>query len=163
MEILLFVGLFVAWVLVTICAEDEKSFLATLVVGLTALVFELLTPFKAISLALAHPYNTLLLFGTYVAAGVVWSFLKWVLFVYEVKRKQTEHEATGTGVRWYTYRFTIPLQVGEHKGRITAWMMFWPMSAVWTVINDPIRRSFAWAYNQVSGTFQRISDNAFGQ
>jgi hypothetical protein len=47
------------------------------------------------------------------------------------------------------------------KGRIVTWMAYWPWSAIWTFVNDPVRRFFNWAYGRVSGILQRISDRVF--
>lgn len=55
-----------------------------------------------------------------------------------------------------------PPQAGENKGRIMLWMTYWPVSAVWTLVDDPVRRLFLAIWEWLSGTFQRISDRAFG-
>jgi len=47
------------------------------------------------------------------------------------------------------------------KSQIITWMTYWPWSALWTLINDPVRRFFCWVYEQLSGTLQAISDRAF--
>jgi len=51
--------------------------------------------------------------------------------------------------------------VSNSKARITAWMTYWPWSALWTLINDPIRRFYRWAYTQLRGLLQGMSDKAF--
>lgn len=69
---------------------------------------------------------------------------------------------------WQTYvrahyhgkKITKPM-ARRCKGQITAWMTYWPWSALWTLINDPVRRTFCWVYEQLSGTLQAISDRAF--
>ena len=52
-------------------------------------------------------------------------------------------------------------QVLNHKRLIVAWMTWWPVSGLWTLINDPIVRFFGWIYEQISDGLQRISDHAF--
>jgi hypothetical protein len=52
-------------------------------------------------------------------------------------------------------------QAKNEKARITRWMSFWPMSALWTLINDPIRRAFEEIYHLISKALQEISDAAF--
>jgi hypothetical protein len=61
---------------------------------------------------------------------------------------------------WYGRRIAKPM-VSENKSRITGWMTWWPWSGLWTLINDPIRRFFNWAYDQLGGVLQAISDRAF--
>jgi hypothetical protein len=51
--------------------------------------------------------------------------------------------------------------IREHKWRVIAQMTYWPWSALWTLINDPVRRFFSWAYERLSGTLQAISNRAF--
>ncbi len=62
--------------------------------------------------------------------------------------------------RYHGKKITKPL-ARRYKGRITAWMTYWPWSALWTLINDPVRRFFCWVYEQLSGVLQAISDRAF--
>ena len=57
-------------------------------------------------------------------------------------------------------KITKPL-ARRYKGQIITWMTYWPWSALWTLINDPIRRFFRWVYEQLSGVLQAISDRAF--
>jgi hypothetical protein len=51
--------------------------------------------------------------------------------------------------------------VSDNKSRIMGWMTYWPWSALWTLINDPIRRFYRWAYTQLRGLLQGMSDKAF--
>ena len=68
-------------------------------------------------------------------------------------------EAWQKHVRDY-WEITKPM-ASRCKGKIVAWMTYWPWSALWTLINDPVRRFFSWAYGQLSGMLQGISDRAF--
>jgi hypothetical protein len=62
----------------------------------------------------------------------------------------------------HPYRRSISKpQAVKNKGRIVSWMTFWVWSGLWTLINDPVRRFFNWAYQSLSGTLQRMSDRAF--
>jgi hypothetical protein len=62
--------------------------------------------------------------------------------------------------RHYGKKVTKP-SVSRCKSQIITWMTYWPWSALWTLINDPVRRFFCWAYEQLSGTLQAISNRAF--
>jgi hypothetical protein len=48
-----------------------------------------------------------------------------------------------------------------NKSRIMMWMGYWPFSALWTMIDEPIKKAFRAIYNYISSTLQRISDDAF--
>jgi hypothetical protein len=58
-------------------------------------------------------------------------------------------------------RGSIPPTAAENRARIVAWMTFWPASMTWTLINDPVRRFFAAAYDAIVGLLQGISNRAF--
>lgn len=65
-------------------------------------------------------------------------------------------------VKMEYYGKTIKKPMASHsKARITAWMTYWPWSALWTLINDPIRRFYQWAYTRLCGLLQGMSDEAF--
>jgi len=79
------------------------------------------------------------------------------VFTGKIKEAWQEYVSRG---HYYGNKITKPM-AHRCKGRITAWMTYWPWSALWTLINDPVRRFFCWAYEQLSGTLQEISDRAF--
>jgi len=60
----------------------------------------------------------------------------------------------------YKKRITKPL-VRNHKGRVIAWMSYWPWSLFWTILNDPIRRLMRRIYYRIKGILQGISDRVF--
>lgn len=103
--------------------------------------------------------------GGYVASGVAWSFVKWFSFLMrfrdvlkEVKVKGSDHYGASS------YRGVSLLKrpaAAESKGKITAWMIFWPFSAVGTVLNDPVRRLFAFLFGRFKHLYQRMSDRVF--
>jgi hypothetical protein len=103
--------------------------------------------------------------GGYVVTGVAWSFVKWFSFLMrfrdvlkDVKDQRSEH------YRAVTYRgfsLTRRPQAAEAKGKITAWMVFWPFSLIGTVLNDPIRRLFAFLFGRFKHLYQRMSDAVF--
>lgn len=49
----------------------------------------------------------------------------------------------------------------ENKDRITTWIVWWPTSALWTLINDPIRKLAEKLYASLQGVYSKISQQAF--
>lgn len=47
------------------------------------------------------------------------------------------------------------------KDRLVSWIIWWPTSALWTLINDPIRKLAEKLYNGMQGIYSRISQYAF--
>jgi hypothetical protein len=106
----------------------------------------------------------------YVFIGVIWSFIKWICFLLEFKRiinelKNKYPNCSSEEIIKNNYsvidKFGIrngKPKTAENKARIIAWMSFWPMSVISTLLNDPIRRLFIFIYNSFSGLYQKISD-----
>ncbi len=103
--------------------------------------------------------------GGYVVAGVVWSFVKWFSFLMrfrDVLKEVKVHGSDHYGAR--TYR-GVSLErkpaAAESKGKITAWMIFWPFSVVGTVLNDPVKRLFTFLFGRFKHLYQRMADRVF--
>jgi hypothetical protein len=102
-----------------------------------------------------NPGILVLVAMAYLALGTGWAVIKWWSYV----RKQLRNwkpRNYGTGA-------TEPqrILVKEHKSRIMTWMSFWPMSLLWTLLNDPIRKLFTEIYTRISGTLQKIADREY--
>lgn len=132
----------------------------------------------------SHPFETAVLAVSYLAFGVAWSFGKWWFFVSAAARwakealdqkRANERERRGVSatnqpqLHSYTlkdlpyndYYRSFPPNAGEHKGRIIGWIVYWPASALWTLINDPVRRFLEWLFRNLRETFQNMSNSAF--
>ena len=46
----------------------------------------------------------------------------------------------------------------EKKTIITAWISYWPMSLVGTLLNNPFRNFFEWLYDNLSGYYDKITN-----
>ena len=99
-----------------------------------------------------NPITCILYVLGYVSIGVIWSFVKWYYFL--LNYKDTIDKRNPDWKKW------IP-QASSYKGRIIAWMTYWPMSALWTIINDPIRRLFNRLHKKLDKVYQKISDRVF--
>lgn len=54
-------------------------------------------------------------------------------------------------------------QISDNKAKVTGWIVWWPWSALWTVLNDPIRRLAEAIYNQLQTTYQRLANHVFAK
>jgi energy-coupling factor transporter transmembrane protein EcfT len=52
-------------------------------------------------------------------------------------------------------------QASAHKSSITRWIMCWPLSFAWTMLNDPLRKIADSIFNHLRSVFQRMSDKMF--
>jgi hypothetical protein len=55
----------------------------------------------------------------------------------------------------------IKPKAAKYKEDIVKWIMFWPISAVWTLINDPFRKIGNFLFERFKNSYQRLSDFAF--
>jgi hypothetical protein len=52
-------------------------------------------------------------------------------------------------------------EAGNYVDRIINWMMFWPFSAFWFLLDRPIRRLFTRLYDSISWLLRKIADTAY--
>lgn len=76
----------------------------------------------------------------YLALGVVWSLIKWKMFVKtQVAKFKSDWDARDKHSSEYraalkdAQRNTVSTY---HKGAIYTWIAYWPLSILWAVIND---------------------------
>jgi hypothetical protein len=55
----------------------------------------------------------------------------------------------------------IQPQASKNKASITKWIMCWPLSFVWTMLNDPVRKLANAIFNSIKKQFQAMSDRMF--
>jgi len=119
----------------------------------------------------AHPMEIFALAFLYVIAGTTWAVVKWRLFVkakaHDCNRFKLEYQP-GEGVKDLhgylldrTGLSSLPPLVYDEKSRITRWMMWWPISLILTLIDDPIQKIFTAIYDFIAKRLQSISDKAF--
>ena len=134
-----------------------------------------------------NPGNILILFGTYLAAGVAWSFVKWVSFLYNFKeyretlldgfrknkgddgyrriiKKEPETEFEYLSKRNYknSEDLTKPPSYRDYKAKIVAWVVFWIPSLIGTVLDDFVRKLVTWIVNRFSAFYQLLSNKIVG-
>jgi hypothetical protein len=133
---------------------------------------------------LHHPVQVIEYVAGWFVAGTVWGVIKWYFFCASVARRYREARAayfakypdqktlpamgTTQMAYWTTIRSdyrvlstVVPPDVADNKARILTWMGYWPWSAFWTIINDPVKRLFKEIYHRIASTLQRISNSMF--
>jgi hypothetical protein len=170
--------------------ECERTFTATslaiIIVGLTCFANGI-NPF---TWTMANPDLAFGSIVGYVVVGALygvlkwWSFLRKILAKYneikteflrsqnmlgnvslptipeELKGKWAERLDCEYGELRYIGRGQMP-SASAHKGKILAWMAWWPMSLTWLIINDPVKEIFQYVYEKLGTTMQRISAYVF--
>ena len=108
-----------------------------------------------------HFSNLLIIAAAYIVIGICWSFVKWYSFL--LKKKDKFFQLQEEDVKWgrtprVFKKEDIPL-AKDYKSKIILWMSYWPWSALWTLLNDPVRKLFNAIYRKISIMYQRISNN----
>jgi hypothetical protein len=57
----------------------------------------------------------------------------------------------------------FPPMPQDNKSRILLWMGYWPFSATWTLINDPLKRAWRFAYHRILGLLEGMSRAMFSK
>lgn len=130
----------------------------------------------------ANPLWTIGAVLGYFVAGGIWSIIKWYFHCLNIRDQYNEvkdaffEENSITGdkissqlksawkerLRYAGFKDeSIAPVARKYKSTILMWMTHWPFSALWTLLNDPIRRIFMSIYARLTGTLQKISDRLF--
>lgn len=51
----------------------------------------------------------------------------------------------------------------NHKEKIVTWILWWPTSAFWTILNDPLVKLANWMYDRFQGLYKKIANRAFAK
>lgn len=101
----------------------------------------------------------LIFIGCYVLIGTGWGLAKWLFYLHNVAdtleegKKKWGWSDASLKEKWQ--KQTDPF---NNKGTITMWMVYWPWSALWTLLNDPIKRLYRAIYQALTTTYQRMAN-----
>lgn len=159
---------------------------ATLTLVLTLLALQFLSDVKPFTWVITNPLYFVGVLGAYFIGSVIYAYIKWFSYVHQKidaidlkiaedmhtyqsvlngtdkiaadkKRGEIMRQAQESVLGSYE---TLPIQVSKNKARITSWMAFWPVSALFTLFDDPIRRVVDATFRRISGSLQGISNRA---
>lgn len=51
----------------------------------------------------------------------------------------------------------------KHKEKIVTWILWWPTSALWTLVNDPLVRLATFIYNRFQGLYKKMANRVFAK
>lgn len=176
-----FFGLMIFW------TEDDSNFFAG--IGLAAFVWTMSTV-NDFSI-MANPLTWAKWVGVYFLVGTIWSFIKWFSYLHKVKDELREHkknylQKTHVGLQdngqffdndfagFATYlhekrygsfliktRADVIPSMSDEFSDLVRWIVWWPFSAFWTILNDPIRRVAEFIVNRFSKIYENIASSVF--
>ncbi len=152
-----------AFILLTYQVNIGNGWGSTVVFVLTILAITFLGNSKLVSDIIGYvnlnPGISIGIFCGYFIAGAIWSLIKWYYFVLDQKEKQIKESKTPYNSS-KKYSFVMPMP-GDFKGDITLWMSYWPLSFIWTMIDNPFKRIFANIFKNLENTYTKISSHIF--
>lgn len=165
-------GIFGCLIIAFIDGEKGSLATATIIVCLAALWA--FTAFNPIAWVLAQGWTVLYYVAGYLGLGIVWGWIKWFFYVtgegerYSAAREEfIKNHGQVNAQNQREFRATVmsairgdhyPVQASRNKARITLWMTYWPFSGLWTLINDPVRRTFNYCYERCARSLQALSN-----
>lgn len=151
-------------IFVTIATEIEWFGWTTLTILGSVTAVQFLHLFNIWLYIKDHVFQTIIYAIAYIAIGVIWSFAKWFFFLINARdesRKLFEERKNSAYNPSNRYpEIKIP-QASHNKGRIIAWMCYWPFSAIGTILNDPFRKLFNFIFNQFKNLYQQMANSIF--
>ncbi len=100
-----------------------------------------------------NPLITVSLIVSYFISGTIWSFFKWYFFLKKVKNKMIKESKS-------IKKDKIP-NISKNKSKIMTWMMYWPFSMLWTMIDEPIKNTFKFIFGKVENVYQKMANRIF--
>ena len=138
---------------ITALIENEQNVWADIVfVATMCLLYKLGsgTHFQTIgSWIYTHWVLSIGLFFMYLIAGALYSLVKWTVFLSDAKAEI---------IRGNDYFRAADWTAGEHKTKITHWMIYWPISGAWTIISNPVVKAFNRIFYKLENVFNKISN-----
>lgn len=174
-------------ILLFVFIENENGIGATISVIIFGCCLQFLGDVDIIGFVMKNPLHLLAIVASYFVLGAIWGTVKWWIYC---RDRLEEYEETkeeflkskglpaGTKVVPDEYKLEWTRRIKQHgryhdvsqtprvrdnKGTILRWMSFWPISFIWSLINDFVKRVFKTIYQKIAGFLQRIADNMFGR
>ncbi len=116
-----------------------------LLVGLVTFLFLFGDTWGYVRAAFSQPLAVLAVAGGYLALGLVWGIIRWLLYVREVTNE-------GRG---------IP-KPQEHLDDLAVWAAYWPWSAAGQVYDLVLRSVWRWTIGRLAGVLDWLTRKLFG-
>lgn len=152
--------LIIEFIILCICSENKSWWISLISICATFAIVHLWI-YKGSLLTikdyiLNNPLQILEYIGLYVVAGIVWSFYKWYVYL---KRKVEVLKEKGYKFPNNKKDYPESFDASKNKESIIAWMIYWPFSAFWYIISDPITRFYKWLFEKFSGIYEKIANS----
>lgn len=151
----------------------DKSVKAAFTIALYLLAIHLFGDASLFSAIKTHPEYIYIGIPLFFMVGALWSLVKWWFFVKRSALEYREYRMSWlimNGISDATLDTPVPERLKNrnfrflkkplargNKGRIITWMVYWPFSMFWTILDEPWRL----IYESMARLFQQISDRVW--
>ena len=137
-----------------------------------------------------NPLKASLIVLGYLSTGFVWSFIKWWLFVLKIAEKRKALRVDYLEGKKETFKSAIPKHLryieiepepkvdsgweyqisrnnlkkplaSENKGKISLWVVYWPTSVFWSLLDDLISKIVKQLILSFQKIYETITNSAF--
>jgi hypothetical protein len=178
-------ALIIPYFILVALVENERGGWAFFVVTLSAVLWAAFGQKGIVPWVLSHPKDIALYALEYVGIGIGYSIIKWWRYLVSALKKYTDYRTAwvkkngeindqpSAKFRGQTNKESflddarasgvMPPKVINNKGRIIYWMSYWPFSAFWFILNDPLRHLWNFLYERLGSIFESISKAVFAK
>jgi len=158
--------------------EDESpGYCISLIIILFAALW-LMGDFNVFEWIKENPKVFFVRLGLYIPVGIVYAVIKYTLKLTDKRRKvnriivefldenkvKSEDNLTVVqkGELLQKLRYEEHPTFAQSTRRVIFWMAYWPWSAFWTLLNNPLRWLYEEIYERMVGSFKRIYNKILG-
>jgi hypothetical protein len=160
------IGTVIFCLIIMALVEFNRPFWATFLVILTTTVFVYATKYPLWDEVRNNPLLLFYWTAGFLLAGAGWSLFKWWRHVDRVvkswaKRGYTDDLRKLEKIKAASSDSSVDLPYeidpGHNKDRFFGWIVYWPFSLVWTLLDDPLRAAFEFMYDQFGQFYTKIA------
>ncbi len=166
-------------IIAIICEEHDSFEFAIVLLVLYSLAIQFFAKINIFKWIIENPIHLLWIIPGYILFGIIWSWVKWGLLLNKIAKKTEEkwedflkdkelpkdtktiskklHEEWKSQIR---YGYERPV-FKESKKKISVWVMYWPISIIWYLLNNLIKDLINRIVVQFRKVYEGIANNAF--
>jgi len=129
-----------------------------------------------------HPSDSFRLILLYAAIGVMWGIAKFYLLNSKFQRQierykkifleqytaDSDEDRKQAWTKWIDdkleYSLKDKMKLSNQANKVIFWIAYWPVSSVWTILNDPLRRFGKLMYHVLFvKVFEKIHEKTVGK
>jgi len=103
--------------------------------------------------------KTTIYFLTYIIIGIIWSFIKWLLYLIDCRTEWKNFWEIRKTQQHFNPEFHKPPipKVSERLDFIISWILYWPFSLIGTLLNNIFRKAITYIIKKIDGIYKLIA------